>query len=378
MNIKYIGYYCTRKDSEPYTSPAAVEKMTYIASSLQRAGNEIEVVSLSGLDRKKFNLRETEVINKDFRILYLSSFPRTNKFFRLLNTWWLQKELLFYLLKKVKKGEVLLVYHSVALVNICRIVKKIRKCKICLEVEEIYQDAQNLNEKLKKREYIAFRIADAYIFPSKMLGKKINSKFSKPYVVAHGSYLVQLKRQKIFQDKLIHVVYAGTFNLTKGGVKIAIESGKFLDSSYHLHIIGFGTEQEIKEVKCLVHDAERKYKCKITYDGCQRGEEYLRFIQSCDIGLSTQKSDNMLNDSSFPSKILSYLSNGLKVVTAEINVVKESAVSDKLYYYSLDDAKEVAHAIKKASLAEKESGSEILQKLDKVFTLELNKMIKEL
>ena len=50
----------------------------------------------------------------------------------------------------------------------------------------------------------------------------------------------------------------------------------------------------------------------------------LKFIQKCQIGLCTQNIDAAFNTTSFPSKILSYMSNGLEVVGVNIAAIKNS------------------------------------------------------
>ena len=64
------------------------------------------------------------------------------------------------------------------------------------------------------------------------------------------------------------------------------------------------------------------------------GEDYIRFIQSCDIGLSTQNPDAAFNATSFPSKILSYMANGLRVVSIRIPAIERSAVGNEVMFYN--------------------------------------------
>lgn len=378
MKIKYIGYYCTDKNTDAYISPAAVTKMTYIAECMKKAGHEVEIVSLSGIGKKKFNFKRSIIPENLIKVTYVSSLPRKNPVLRLLNSWWTYCSLFWYLLRQVKKGDILLVYHSVGFVNIWRGIQKIKGCKICLEVEEIYQDAQEMKAVLRKREYKAFQWADAFIYPTNLLELKTNTGHDKPYVIVHGSYRLPAESESVFEDQLVHVVYAGTFNQKKGGVTIAVKTGEFLRENYHLHVIGFGNEQETEQVLQLIEYTDQKSKCHITYDGCKMGEEYDRFMQSCQIGLSTQRSDNELNDTSFPSKILSYLSNDVQVVTAKIKVVEESAVGDIVYYYTEDEPREIAKIVELAAHRSNKNGRKRLIELDMKFERELDELLKQL
>ena len=38
------------------------------------------------------------------------------------------------------------------------------------------------------------------------------------------------------------MLYAGTFDVNKGGADMAVMSGEYLSENFHLHIIGFGSE----------------------------------------------------------------------------------------------------------------------------------------
>ena len=78
------------------------------------------------------------------------------------------------------------------------------------------------------------------------------------------------------------------------------------------------------------------------------GKEYSNFISKCDIGLSSQNPDGVYNNTSFPSKILSYMCNGLKVVSVRIPVVETSDVKDGIWFYETGDPKKLAEAIKEA------------------------------
>ena len=189
-----------------------------------------------------------------------------------------------------------------------------------------------------------FELADAYIFSSTQLEKRINTK-QKKYAICLGTYQVEPDRGIRFHDGKIHVVYAGTFDPRKGGAIAA--AGEFLPENYHIHIIGFGSEKDKKYLLNKIEEVSKKSKCTVTYDGLKSGEEYIRFIQSCDIGLSTQNPDAAFNETSFPSKVLSYLANGLRVVSIRIRALEQSAVNDLLFYYDENSPQAIAEAVKR-------------------------------
>ncbi|MPM98858.1 hypothetical protein SDC9_146048 [bioreactor metagenome] len=148
----------------------------------------------------------------------------------------------------------------------------------------------------------------------------------------------------------------------------ALESAEFLPENYHVHICGFGNSLKIKnQIKTI---AERSL-ATLTFEGELKGEDYKNFIQKCHIGLSTQNPSAAFNDTSFPSKILVYLANGLKVVSIRISVVEKSALSDLVFFYDTQTPNDLAKAIISANQGGQVDGISILKELDKNFELNL-------
>ena len=113
----------------------------------------------------------------------------------------------------------------------------------------------------------------------------------------------------------------------------------------------------------------------MTYEGCLSGEQYIRFVQKCSIGLSTQKPDARFNDTSFPSKILSYLANGLRVVSIRIRAVEESPISDLVVYYNEQSPELIAKAITSVDMTCPFDGRDRINKLYQDFAGELDALL---
>ena len=73
--------------------------------------------------------------------------------------------------------------------------------------------------------------------------------------------------------------------------------------------------------------------------------------------------------------ILSYLSNGLRVVSVRIKAIEVSKVADLMYFYDTDNAKEIAEEILKIDFADNYDGRRILCKLDSEFVNGLSEII---
>ncbi len=372
--MRYIAHYDT-KPNRRGISLAAVNKINYICEALNKNGIDVEVVS-AGMDAQDEFSAEREKINSKLEVKYFKTCKirknLINKIYRLLR----RNIILFsYLIKNIKKDEQIIVYHSLALMRCIYWAKKIKKFKLILETEEIYNDVSSRSKISRRFEEKFISCADKYIFSTELLNAK-NNMLSKPYSVIYGTYRVEHDRGVSFNDDKIHVVYAGTFDPRKGGVTAAA-AAQWLPQNFHVHILGFGSEREIENIKKVVRDTNEKAQATVTYDGLLSGEEYLQFLQKCQIGLSTQNPDADFNATSFPSKILSYMSNGLRVVTIRIPAIEGAAVGQELYYYDVQTPKEIAKAIMSIDLNDGYDGREKIAKLDEEFTKDLKILLQK-
>lgn len=375
MNYKFITYYSDDKE-RGYSFLSATNKLDYIFSCLGKLGHTVEVLSESSVSMNGKILFEKEaVINGVVNIKYPIAFPGNNLFQKILRKLFSSFLLKKFLNRNLNYGDTVFIYHSVTDHKyLSKLIKK-KKLKVILEVEEIYGDVSN-NQKLKQREMEFFQCANSYIFPTQLLDKLINQS-GKPSVIIHGTYNVEKNYGEKFNDGRIHCVYAGTFDPRKGGAEAAIESASFLNKNYCLHVLGFGSQSDVEHITELIYESNIKGGAEIIYEGTKTGDDYLRFLQRCDIGLSTQISKGDYNNSSFPSKILSYISNGLRVVTVKIPVVEVSAISKEVYYAKSNSGKDIAEAIFEVDYSKKYNGKRIISKLNNTFIKDLKVFLEK-
>jgi len=374
--IKYIAFYDTHNNSDEKRSfsPAATAKIDYICSVLNNAKFRVIIVSPARTGKNQcFKGKQIE-LRKGVDLKLFPTLPWGNNLQKFLSLVFGDFMLLMYCLFNIRKNETIIVYHSLGLRQVVNFAKMLKKFKVILEVEEIYQDVVKCSNRVKQSEYKVLKDADKYIFSTELLNQKINID-NKPYTVNHGTYEVEEDRKETFDDKKIHVVYAGTFEAKKGGAAAAAATAAFLPEKYHLHIIGFGSKQQVEDIKKIVATVSENSKATITYDGLLRGEEYIRFLQKCHIGLSTQDPEADFNNSSFPSKILSYMTNGLRVVTVRIRAIESSAVNDVVYYYEKQDPYEIAKAIMSINFNDDYDSRRIVIEMDNRFRNDIKKLL---
>lgn len=377
MKVYYLGYYDLPNQGR-LVSPAAITMMDYVSSAIQQTGIKCIILSPT-ISRDKKTLERIE-LDDGREVLFSSSCGTANKanivkrvYLRVRR----QMELYRMLDSQLQEGDILLVYHSLAYIDVLRRLRRRKQFTLLLQVCEIYADVLE-NKRRKKKELKWISEADAYMFSTKQLAQSINIK-NKLSQVCLGTYKVEdCFVKKYDNDKYVHVVYAGTFDPRKGGAQATAAAAAYLPVGYHMHIIGFGTEKEVSLLKNQIKEVSLSSPCKVTYDGCLSGNEYLEFLQRCDIGLCTQDPNAAFNATSFPSKILSYMSNGLHVVSAKVPVVVDSPVGDLIEYYDTQTPEEIAKAILKVDLKNKGKEQERVAELDKSFQKDVKSMLNQL
>ncbi|MBO5312814.1 MAG: glycosyltransferase [Clostridia bacterium] len=373
--IYYLGYYDVEENKAENRNIvlSCANKMTYIISAIEKAGYGVDVISASATKNpQKYDKKTIKIGNKSTLTLF-KTLPWGNKIRRVLNVLYSRHQLKKYIKENIGLDDTLMVYHSVAYAKMLCKLKKKKNFKLVLEVEEIYADV-NHNEKNRATEYALFNLADAYVFSTELLNDKLNVE-NKPYSVIYGTYQVEHERGKSFDDGKTHIVYAGTFDPRKGGVQTTLSIVPFLNADYHVHIIGFGTENDKKSVLEMVEKLSRDSICTVTYDGLLSGESYVEFLQKCQIGMSTQVPEGEYNNTSFPSKILSYMSNGLRVVSVRIPVVEKATIGPIVVFYDENDGKKIADVIMSIDKNDPYDSREIIKRLDENFVSDIKKLL---
>jgi len=377
--VLYVGFY----DSSSNVAEArvahlsAVAKMDYVCSALVGAGRKVLIVSPSYTRNNHYYHGKETALSDDISLKVFPTLPWGNRAQRAISRAWSQLFLFFFLLFTARKGEAIVVYHSLALLRPVRAAKRLRRFRILLEVEEVYHEAAATSSSVARREHAAFADAAGFIFSTGLLDAKLNHS-GRPSLVCHGTYLPQPDRGSRRRDGRIHVVYAGIVDSVKSGASVAVSAAIHLDAGYHLHVIGFGSPQDIERICRQIETVSSDTECLVSYDGVLTGDDLVDFLQECDVGLSTQIPDGTFNDSSFPSKVLTYLANGLHVVSVRIKAVEQSRVANEVTFYDGQDPKAVAEAIKSLRLHGVRDSRATIRALHSEFISDLRDVLKEM
>ncbi|NLU30091.1 MAG: glycosyltransferase family 4 protein [Bacteroidales bacterium] len=373
--IKYIGFYDLHDTVYKRVSNlAATNKMDYICEAIIEAGYDVCLVSPSWAvtDGKfKWLRKNTKTPKPHKSIIQCPSFITNNKVTRNIKIIFTLLWLFFWLLKNTRKDEKVLMYHVQWLSLPVRWAKSIKGFQLILEVEEIYGDVSAIHPYFYKLENMLLKSADAYLFSTDLLVRKIGH--LKPFAIIYGTYKYYSRLAFPPDDGKIHLLYAGVIDTHKAGAFNAIESAKYLSDKYVMHIIGFGNVDLLKN---KIEGINKLGGCQVSYDGLLSGEDFIKYCQKCHVGLSTQNMDGEYLNSSFPSKILSYMALGLSVVSCNIECVKKSKIGELLYYYDNDNPKEIAEAIMSIDFNNSKDSTSEIQKLNNEFVQDIKILLK--
>lgn len=374
--IKCLMHYDTHDNTQQRAYHlAARTKADYVFDSFRDLGYGIDLLSASYTRGSRFVKGMKKEIAEDFTLRLLPCLGRGSavkgKLSSLLFSLSFWARLLFF----VGKDDVVWVYHSLWFMRALTLLKKLKRFKLILEVEEVYGDVI-CSDKATAREKAFVKLADAYVFPSRQLDELLNTE-NKPSVISHGTYRVTEVDPVGFGDGRIHVVYAGTLDVRMGSHSV-VEMAKYLDEGYHVHILGGGKPHEIQALKDAVDAAQKDVRCALTYDGILKGEAYTDFIRKCHVGLCPHQIDATFNNTAFPSKILSYMASGLKVVSVRIPVIEASDVGEHLHYYDAHSAESFARVVSSIDPSASPDSREIIRDLHERFHKELGALLDAL
>lgn len=347
--VVYVGYYATPSETDYDRDfvPAATAKMDYLSDVLRGLGYQVEIVSAAVSRTGKPLPSGIRTLTEGIQLrLFRSPAGRAllRRVYRVLST---RLRLALHLILKTNRQDIVLVYHSKAYLWLILLARILRRFRIILEVEELYADQRPTSLISRRLEIFALRRADGYIFSTRCLSGLVNRK-GAPELELLGTYEVPAMVSPAVLGDGVHVVYAGVIDRHKGAFDL-LECAPYLSEQFHLHIIGFGSEDDISALIDALEQLRGQVPCKVTYDGLLHGSDLRAFLQACRVGIVAQASGSTFSNTSFPSKVLVYMSNGLVTVSSRFKALVESEVGDSIVYRTSDSPRALARAIEEAA-----------------------------
>ncbi|HHX67516.1 MAG TPA: glycosyltransferase family 4 protein [Gallicola sp.] len=340
--VKYIGFYDLPLNNRNRVSNlAAINKMNYVIRSMNKIGYGVEIISPSWLKEEsavKYDKFKRIKFNSINTLVLFPSWKTKSHFMRNIKILFTLIFFCVYLIINTKRDEKIIVYHAQWLSYPIKIAKKIKRFNIILEVEEIYSEVWKESQKLKKMEFELINLANAYICVSNRLERRLVNHLNKPSIVLYGNYEYYGMRKHTFNRyNDINLVYAGSIDSTKGGAFIALDTMRYLPNNYKLTILGTGSPENIHKMQSIIEEINQTKKSNVcNYRGVLTGQEFSTFLFKCQIALNPQKSGNYM-ETAFPSKVMTYLGHGLKVVSTQIVSIVESPLG-KYVNFSINDS----------------------------------------
>ncbi len=362
--IHYIvGYADEEHIASRKCSLAGVAKMNYIVLCLSEMSDcQYQVYSTCQVKGK-------EKKNTDRQVKYRASIPSKGRIGYYLDLLIAVVQLCWYLLL-VPSDDIVMVYHERWYLPWVQVMHKIKRRKLIYEVEEIYLAVANHPQKEVDREIRNVKKADGYILSTAGLSTLLGLQNANNISVCNGVYMPVFKKGSCgFTDECTHLVYAGSLNKAKGA-DLAIKVMEKLPEHFVLHISGSGTQKDCDYIKSLIDEATRSE--NIIYEGCLSEDEHLSLLQKCDIGLCPANPT-----AAFPSKILEYMRNGLKVVSVCKPEIQSAQCAESLHFFSEDDMDDFACQIVEAS-KDNSDVSDSLEKMHTMFVDELEHIVRSL
>jgi hypothetical protein len=379
-----VHYFCfgiddNTKDKLTYF-PSSFPKIRYVSETIKKLGYKVNIVSSCSIKKKGIFLGRSFAIDDLEVHRYFTSFKTAIGLINKISILFTFAQLIHYCLFCVKKNEPILIYHSLYYLRPLKIVHKLKKCKFILEVEEIYSCFSNKTKRYYQSEIAFINTASAYLLVNDLIDEKINRK-NKPAIISYGNYSIpNVISAQLCNRSHINIVYAGVIENIRKAAFIAVDSMRFLDDNYRLHILGFGNDKDIAALKERLNEINAVCgDVRVIFHGYKSGDTYYSFLQSCDIALSCHTYKRDMPESSdyqFPSKIITYLANGLRVVSSKIRCVEKSKIGNIIYFYDDDSAKEIAKTILSINISENYDSRKLVKELDDYFSQEMKKLLE--
>ena len=377
--IYYVGYYDRLRDGQfvRNVSPAAVRKMDYIIDVLCELGEKVTIVSpaiLTSLNDSADLHPSVEILKEHCTLICPPMLPIKNKRLQAINARFARLWLKRYLLRHVKKDDVVMLYHVPILAS--AIISSLDKIgyKFILEIEEVYSKVWNLSNGDRKKEALLIsRCNGNAIVVSEVLKERLGLNKA---LVSYGSYQTYSGPIRKKKSNTIRLVFSGGIEKTRGGAFVALNVIRKLPRNYTLTISGNIDLNSREEFLQIIQDinTEKGFLC-VQYVGLLPQDQFEEMLLNSDIALNLQR-EGEYGGFLFPSKILTYLAYELPVVTTPGDSICKSSLCDDLFITEDYQTETIIRTITTIDLSENHDYRSKLQIMDKEFKKMLGELLK--
>lgn len=376
----YLICQYNRKDSgrNVIAPPAGITWIDYLVRSMKAVGYRVNIVSYSaGIGSSYFSHKTQEVDEKEI-VHYLPALNSDGISIKLrISQLFSFFQILLFLLRRTKCHDKIVLYHDYGFSLFMHFVRRFVKRNYIIILGEFYSAVYNKGNDKLKREINSVEGAKGYIIANSMMLQYV--KTAHNICVCHGDYTYcTIQRTERENQVPLHVVYAG--KISKNDITdafVAAEIARHVQGDFIFHILGYGTESDINELKILAEEInDERGKKIVSYDGCLSGSEYDQFLSRCDIGLCTRTLKEPSCNLCFPSKTLVYLTHGLNVICPKAEFILKSDIATLVICVEGDmNPQKIAECLDNMEFENKDFTDEF-RKIDEKFKTSLVKMVR--
>lgn len=129
-------------------------------------------------------------------------------------------------------------------------------------------------------------------------------------------------------DGVVQFLYSGTLDRVRGVDLLLAAIPLLPEKGWHLHLTGRG-ELEAEAARLA---AEPRWAGRVSFHGTLAATDHARLLARCQVGLNCQRSSDPLSSVTFPSKVFTYLSAGLLVLSSRASQVDKVCGSACSYF----------------------------------------------
>ena len=247
-----------------------------------------------------------------------------------------------HVLRHTKDGDIILIDNYEIIYVISAIITRLfRHVSIVLD----YEDGKHLIDKGWQRvlsglgEFLGRPLLKGALLAHPSLASRLPKELPKELVP--GFVLPIDKRDFYKQPQPVRFLYSGSLDRVRG-VDLILQSLELLPQhGWHLDVTGLGAYAG--DFKKLAFT--EKYRNRLTYHGSLDQVDYDELVSQVHVGLNCQRKGDPISNVTFPSKIFSYLSSGLSVLSSLASDVPQICGS-ALIYFNEETPESLAAAMK--------------------------------